>query len=103
MAAPATSRSTRSTTTWCSCPPADPADKFPPVRVLVVTNMWPTERRPALGPFVRDQVGALRALDGVDEELPGVDPPGGAGPFLPEPLGRARCRRAGRSCGAPRR
>jgi teichuronic acid biosynthesis glycosyltransferase TuaC len=39
------------------------------VRVLVVTNMWPTERRPALGGFVRDQVEALRELEGVEVEL----------------------------------
>jgi glycosyltransferase involved in cell wall biosynthesis len=39
------------------------------VRVLVVTNLWPTPERPALGGFVRDQVEALRALDGVDVEL----------------------------------
>ncbi len=30
------------------------------MRVLVVTNMYPTAERPALGPFVRDQVEALR-------------------------------------------
>jgi glycosyltransferase involved in cell wall biosynthesis len=39
------------------------------VRVLVVTNLWPTPERPASGGFVRDQVEALRALDGVDVEL----------------------------------
>jgi glycosyltransferase involved in cell wall biosynthesis len=39
------------------------------VRVLVVTNLWPTPERPASGPFVRDQVVALRALDGVEVEL----------------------------------
>jgi teichuronic acid biosynthesis glycosyltransferase TuaC len=31
------------------------------VRVLVVTNMWPTPVDPAFGVFVRDQVEALRA------------------------------------------
>src|SRR3954454_15185858 len=41
----------------------------PPMRVLVVTNLWPTAERPASGGFVRDQVEALRALDGVDLEL----------------------------------
>ena len=39
------------------------------MRVLVVTNLWPTPARPASGPFVRDQVEALRGLDGVDVEL----------------------------------
>jgi teichuronic acid biosynthesis glycosyltransferase TuaC len=39
------------------------------MRVLVVTNLWPTPERPASGPFVRDQVEALRTLPGVDVEL----------------------------------
>ncbi len=39
------------------------------MRVLVVTNLWPTPARPASGPFVRDQVEALRALDGIEVEL----------------------------------
>jgi glycosyltransferase involved in cell wall biosynthesis len=39
------------------------------VRVLVVTNLWPTPERPASGGFVRDQVEALRALDDVEVEL----------------------------------
>src|SRR4051794_34447924 len=39
------------------------------MRVLVVTNLWPTPERPAFGGFVRDQVDALRTIDGVDVEL----------------------------------
>jgi teichuronic acid biosynthesis glycosyltransferase TuaC len=39
------------------------------VRALVVTNMYPTAERPALGSFVRDQVEALRRRDDVDVEL----------------------------------
>ncbi len=39
------------------------------MRALVVTNMYPTAARPALGRFVRDQVEALRRLDGVEVEL----------------------------------
>jgi teichuronic acid biosynthesis glycosyltransferase TuaC len=39
------------------------------MRVLVVTNLWPTPASPARGGFVRDQVEALRALDGLDVEL----------------------------------
>jgi teichuronic acid biosynthesis glycosyltransferase TuaC len=39
------------------------------VRALVVTNMYPTEERPASGPFVRDQVEALRRRDDVEVEL----------------------------------
>jgi len=39
------------------------------VRALVVTNMYPTAARPAFGRFVRDQVQALRGLDGVEVEV----------------------------------
>jgi glycosyltransferase involved in cell wall biosynthesis len=52
------------------------------MRVLIVTNMWPTEERPALGGFVRDQVEALRAIDGLDVELFAFSPAGGARPYL---------------------
>jgi teichuronic acid biosynthesis glycosyltransferase TuaC len=40
-----------------------------PMRALVVTNMYPTASRPALGSFVRDQVQALRRIDGVEIEV----------------------------------
>lgn len=39
------------------------------MRVLVVTNMYPSEARPALGRFVRDQVESLRRIEGLDVEL----------------------------------
>ena len=39
------------------------------MRALVVTNMWPTDARPALGRFVQDQVEALRRIDGVEVEV----------------------------------
>jgi teichuronic acid biosynthesis glycosyltransferase TuaC len=39
------------------------------MRVLVVTNLWPTPASPARGGFVRDQVEALREIDGLDLEL----------------------------------
>jgi glycosyltransferase involved in cell wall biosynthesis len=39
------------------------------MRVLVVTNLYPSKERPALGPFVRDQVEALRRRDDLDVEL----------------------------------
>ena len=39
------------------------------MRVLVVTNMWPSAERPAYGGFVRDQVESLRAMDGLEIEL----------------------------------
>ena len=38
------------------------------MRVLVVTNMYPTEERPFWGTFVRDQVESLRA-EGIEVEL----------------------------------
>lgn len=39
------------------------------MRVLVVTNMYPSEEHPALGRFVRDQVESLRRIDGLEVEL----------------------------------
>jgi teichuronic acid biosynthesis glycosyltransferase TuaC len=39
------------------------------VRALVVTNMYPTPARPALGSFVRDQVDALRRRGDVEVEV----------------------------------
>jgi glycosyltransferase involved in cell wall biosynthesis len=39
------------------------------MRALIVTNMYPTPARPALGSFVRDQVAALQRIDGVDVEV----------------------------------
>jgi glycosyltransferase involved in cell wall biosynthesis len=39
------------------------------MRVLVVTNLWPTPDSPARGGFVRDQVEALGRIDGVEIEL----------------------------------
>jgi glycosyltransferase involved in cell wall biosynthesis len=47
------------------------------VRALVVSNMWPTDERPALGTFVKDQVEALRRRGDVDLEV-ATFPPGGA-------------------------
>lgn len=47
------------------------------MRVLVVTNMYPSEARPALGGFVRDQVESLRAIEGLEVELFAFD---GGGP-----------------------
>jgi teichuronic acid biosynthesis glycosyltransferase TuaC len=46
------------------------------MRALIVTNMWPSASAPALGSFVRDQVDALRELDGVEIEVFAF-PPGG--------------------------
>jgi teichuronic acid biosynthesis glycosyltransferase TuaC len=44
------------------------------MRALVVTNMYPTAERPALGSFVRDQVEALRRIPGVEVELFAFEP-----------------------------
>jgi glycosyltransferase involved in cell wall biosynthesis len=46
------------------------------MRALIVTNMWPSTSAPALGSFVRDQVDALRELDGVDVEVFAFSPGG---------------------------
>jgi glycosyltransferase involved in cell wall biosynthesis len=50
------------------------------MRVLVVTSMYPTPSRPGLGGFVRDQVEALREIDGLEIEVFAFDP-GGASRF----------------------
>jgi glycosyltransferase involved in cell wall biosynthesis len=39
------------------------------MRVLVVTNLWPSPASPGRGGFVRDQVDALRAIDDLELEL----------------------------------
>jgi glycosyltransferase involved in cell wall biosynthesis len=46
------------------------------MRALVVTNMYPSPARPALGGFVRDQVEALRRIDDLDVELHAFAPGG---------------------------
>jgi glycosyltransferase involved in cell wall biosynthesis len=46
------------------------------VRALIVTNMYPTPARPALGSFVRDQVEALERTGAVDVELYAFEPRG---------------------------
>jgi teichuronic acid biosynthesis glycosyltransferase TuaC len=68
--------------------------RVPPVRVLVVTNMYPTPRSPGRGPFVRDQVEALRRRGDVDVELyafgPGPRALAGAAVRLRRRFGRRR-------------
>jgi glycosyltransferase involved in cell wall biosynthesis len=39
-----------------------------PLRALVVSNMYPSPERPALGVFVRDQVEALERIPGLEVE-----------------------------------
>jgi teichuronic acid biosynthesis glycosyltransferase TuaC len=46
------------------------------MRALIVTSMWPSPSAPARGSFVRDQVAALQALEGVDAEVFAFPPKG---------------------------
>jgi teichuronic acid biosynthesis glycosyltransferase TuaC len=46
------------------------------MRALIVTSMWPSPSSPARGSFVRDQVAALQAVDGVDVEVFAFPPRG---------------------------
>src|SRR5919197_1177807 len=61
------------------------------MRVLIVTNMWPSASAPALGSFVRDQVDALRELDGVEIEVFAFSP-GGYARAAPPPSPRRALR-----------
>jgi glycosyltransferase involved in cell wall biosynthesis len=64
------------------------------VRALIVTNMYPSASRPALGSFVRDQVEALRRIPGVELELFSFEP-GGTGPYVRAAAELRRRHRAG--------
>jgi teichuronic acid biosynthesis glycosyltransferase TuaC len=59
------------------------------MRVLVVTNLWPSAERPERGGFVRDQVDALERIDGVEVELFTIEPDG-LKPYLPAARGLRR-------------
>lgn len=61
------------------------------MRALIVSNMWPTPERPALGTFVRDQVEALQRREDVEIEL-ATFPPGGANYLRAIPALRRRGR-----------
>src|ERR1700722_16872545 len=39
------------------------------MRALIVSNMYPSRERPALGSFIRDQVRALERIRGLELEL----------------------------------
>ena len=65
------------------------------MRALIVTNMYPTATRPALGSFVRDQVDALRRIDGIDLDVFSF-PPGGARAYLKAAADLRRRRRSRR-------
>jgi glycosyltransferase involved in cell wall biosynthesis len=62
------------------------------IRLLVVTNMYPSERRPVFGSFVRDQVESLRPL-GVEPHVEFIDGRTSTAAYL---LGLPRVRRAAR-------
>ncbi|HEX8977145.1 MAG TPA: glycosyltransferase, partial [Solirubrobacteraceae bacterium] len=49
------------------------------MRVLIVTNMYPSPERPALGSFVRDQVQALQRINEVELEVFAFSPGGALG------------------------
>ncbi|MGO9760814.1 MAG: glycosyltransferase, partial [Solirubrobacteraceae bacterium] len=66
------------------------------MRALVVSNMLPDAAHPERGRFVRDQVAALRRLDGVEVELHEFEP--GARALAGAAL-ELRRRFAGRSAG----
>jgi teichuronic acid biosynthesis glycosyltransferase TuaC len=51
------------------------------MRALIVTNMYPSLARPALGRFVADQVAALRRTGEVDVDVFSFDP-GGSGAYV---------------------
>ncbi|MBV8956204.1 MAG: glycosyltransferase [Solirubrobacterales bacterium] len=51
------------------------------MRALIVTNMYPSRAHPARGSFVRDQVRALRQIEGLELELFTFEP-GGARPYV---------------------
>jgi len=59
------------------------------MRILVFTNMYPTERYPFYGSFVRDEVGALRA-QGCDVDVYFVNGRANRLNYVGMPLGFAR-------------
>ncbi len=62
---------------------AEAAARFLPssaMRALIVTNMYPSPERPALGSFVRDQVQALQRIDDVELDVFAFAP-GGYGAY----------------------
>jgi teichuronic acid biosynthesis glycosyltransferase TuaC len=67
------------------------------LRALVVSNMLPDAAHPERGSFVRDQVAALRGLDGLEVELYEFPPGGRALARAALELGRRRLRPAARA------
>jgi teichuronic acid biosynthesis glycosyltransferase TuaC len=73
------------------------------VRALVVSNMLPDSAHPERGRFVRDQVGALRELDGLDVELYEFSPGAPALARATADLRRRFARRSARAAGVAAR
>lgn len=65
------------------------------MRALIVTNMYPSPDRPALGAFVRDQVQALRRTGAAEIEL-ATFAPGGPAAYIRAAASLARAHRAHR-------
>ncbi|MGA9859771.1 MAG: glycosyltransferase [Solirubrobacteraceae bacterium] len=65
------------------------------MRALIVTNMYPSADRPALGSFVADQVAALRRTAAAEIEVFSFAP-GGISAYTEAARALARRRRAGR-------
>ena len=65
------------------------------LRVLVITNMFPTPEHPAFGTFVGEQVESLRRL-GVDVDVLFINPRRGKWNYLRGPAALRRRLRAGR-------
>lgn len=61
-----------------------------PIRVLTVTNMFPTRRFPAFGVFVRDQVQSLRSL-GIEVDVLFLNPRQTRLNYCAGPLRLRRC------------
>jgi len=59
-----------------------------PIRVAVITNMYPTADRPSRGTFVASQVEALRRTGEVDVEVAAFDATGKPWRYAAEPLRR---------------
>ncbi len=72
------------------------------MRVLIVTNMYPSAARPELGSFVADQVAALRRIPEIELELFAFTP-GGAAAYPRAAAGLARRRLARRRRAVTRR
>ncbi len=65
-----------------------------PLRILTVTNMYPTEDRPIMGSFVAEQVASLRAR-GLAVDVLFIDGPGSVWNYVSGPIDLSRAMRRG--------